>query len=94
MENGFADDLRIPILIISCEDGDVEYGETDKTVKGQRGSGLFEEEEDFTPGNIRELNDTYHPDAVFIEYNGTWEVGPLYEMEGPKDWTIVQACVL
>lgn len=25
-------------------------------------------------------------DAVFIEYNGTWGVGEVYEMDLPKNW--------
>ena len=28
---------------------------------------------------------------VFLEYNGTWEVGKLYEMDFPKYWVIVQS---
>lgn len=51
----------------------------------------IENEEDFTEENLQKLTDAYKPEAVFIEYNGTWEVGPIYEMDGPKDWTIVQA---
>ncbi len=88
-ENGFAED-NDRILIISCEDGDVEYDE-EKLHTIQAQVAYIEKEEDFTIEKLRELNDTYHPDAVFLEYNGTWEVGPLYEMGWPKYWTIVQS---
>lgn len=87
--NHFADELD-SVLVISCEDGDVEYDEEKlKTIGGHLVR--FEEEEDFTEDALKELDEKYHPDAVFLEYNGTWEVAPLYEMDGPKDWTIVQA---
>lgn len=88
-ENGFAqDDDRI--LIIACEDGDVEYDEEKlKTIRAS--VAMIESEADFTPEKLRDLNEAYHPDMVFLEYNGTWEVGKLYEMEFPAYWTIVQS---
>lgn len=88
-ENGFADDLDRFLLIV-CEDGDEEYDE--KAINAIGGTLVtIENEEDFTEENLQKLTDAYKPEAVFIEYNGTWEVGPIYEMDGPKDWTIVQA---
>jgi len=88
-ENGFADDLDRFLLIV-CEDGEEEYDE--KAINAIGGTLVtIENEEDFTEENLQKLTDAYKPEAVFIEYNGTWEVGPIYEMDGPKDWTIVQA---
>ncbi len=88
-QNHFADDID-NLLVICCEDGEVEYDEEKlKTVRGHLVT--FENEEDFTEEALVKLDDEYHPDAVFLEYNGTWQVGPIYEMEGPADWTIVQA---
>ena len=88
-ENGFAQDDD-KILIIACEDGDVEYDEEKlKTVNAR--VTMIEQESDFTPEKLRELDGMYHPDMVFLEYNGTWEVGKLYEMDFPKYWVIVQS---
>ena len=30
--------------------------------------------------HLQEIADEYRPDAVFIEYNGTWGVGDVYEI--------------
>ena len=88
-QNQFANDFN-QILIIACEDGDVEY---DKAQLDKIHAQLvtINEEKDFAIDTLKSLNDKYHPQAVFIEYNGTWEVASLYEMDGPKDWTIVQS---
>lgn len=88
-ENGFAqEDERI--LIIACEDGEVEYDE-EKLKTIQASVAMLESEAEFTPERLRELNEKYRPDMVFLEYNGTWEVGKLYEMDFPQYWVIVQS---
>lgn len=89
LENGFGEDNE-KILIICCEDGDVEY-DMDKLKKANVEVVYLEDEEEFTPAKLAELNDTYKPDSVFIEYNGTWDVGNLYEIDAPKDWVVVQS---
>lgn len=88
-ENGFAeDDDRI--LIIACEDGDIEYDiEKLKTINAS--VAMVESEADFNTEHLQEIADEYRPDAVFIEYNGTWGVGDVYEMELPRNWVIVQS---
>lgn len=88
-KNGFADEMGAP-LIISCEDGDVEY-EEENFAKYNINKVVIEEEEDFTSEKMHELDEKYKPDAVFIEYNGTWESATLYDLDGPADWTIVQS---
>lgn len=88
-ENGFAeDDDRI--LIIACEDGDVEYDiEKLKTINASVAT--IDTEAEFNTKHLQEIADQYRPDAVFIEYNGTWGVGEVYEMDLPKNWVIVQS---
>jgi len=77
-------------LIICCEDGDIEYDEEKlKTVNARLV--MIENEEDFTEQNLLKLAEAYKPDNVFIEYNGTWEVGSFYEMKLPAGWMIAQA---
>ncbi len=90
IENEFSKECD-RVLIISCEDGDVEYDiEKLKSIKTQVVT--IEEEEDFTEDRIEEINKTYRPDAVFIEYNGTWDVGRLYDdFTWPKGWEIIQS---
>ena len=88
-ENGFAeDDDRI--LIIDCEDGDVEY-DTEKLKTINASVATIDTEAEFNTEHLQEIADQYRPDAVFIEYNGTWGVGEVYEMELPKNWVIVQS---
>ena len=88
VENGFAEQGKS--LIICCEDGDVEYdaAELDK-IKTK--VVMVEREEDFTAEFLNNLNLSYLPDQVFIEYNGTWGMDVLMEMDLPKGWVIVQS---
>lgn len=80
-------------LIICCEDGDVEFDEEKlKTVNAKLV--VVNEEEEFTAQNLNKLREVYNPDNVFIEYNGTWEVAPFYEMKLPEGWFVAQAIAL
>ena len=86
-ENNFSDGAKG--LIIMCEDGDKEYNEDKlKTVNFKLTS--IENEEDFTSEKLRELNEQYLPEQVFIEYNGTWGIDKILEAELPENWVIVQ----
>lgn len=77
-------------LIICCEDGDVEYDEEKlKTVNAKLI--MIENEEDFNEANLKKIAAEYDPDNVFIEYNGTWEVAPVYEMKMPAGWILAQS---
>mgnify|MGYP003480237898 FL=1 len=77
-------------LIICCEDGEEEYDEEKlKTVNAKLV--MLENEEDFTSNKLNEINKEYSPDMVFIEYNGTWEVAPFYEMKMPDGWVMAQS---
>lgn len=77
-------------LLIACEDGEVEYDEAE-LAKANTKLVMIEEEEEFTEEKLKELDNQYKPDQVFIEYNGTWEMATLMEMNLPKGWMIVQA---
>lgn len=77
-------------LLIVCEDGEVEYDEAE-LAKANTKLVMIEEEEEFTESKLKELDLQYKPDQVFIEYNGTWEMATLLEMNLPKDWIIVQS---
>lgn len=87
-ENGFGDD-NDHILIVSCEDGEEEYDEAG--LEAMHTSLVrIEEKEAFSPENLQKISDEYRPEAVFMEYNGTWEAERLFDMPLPKDWVIVQ----
>lgn len=87
-ENDFAEGGKG--IIIMCEDGDVEYDpEKLKTVNFQVVT--IDSEEEFTEEKIKEINLQYLPEQVFIEYNGTWGMDKILEMNLPKDWIIVQS---
>ena len=75
-ENGFGDD-NDRMLIIACEDGDVEY-DAEKLKAANTSIVMIENEEDFTTERLQQLQDEYRPEAVFLEYNGTWDVGNVY----------------
>ena len=86
-ENGFGRDART--LIILCEDGDVEL---DEGQLKKIGASLvtIDSVESVNRETFHEFHKTYRPDQVFIEYNGTWEMAPLLELDAPDGWTIVQ----
>lgn len=87
-ENDFAEGGKG--IIIMCEDGDVEYDlDKLKTVNFQVVT--IDSEEEFTEEKLKEINLQYLPEQVFIEYNGTWGMDKILEMNLPKDWIIVQS---
>ena len=87
-ENDFAEGGKG--IIIMCEDGDVEYDpEKLKTVNFQVVT--IDSEEEFTEEKMKEINLQYLPEQVFIEYNGTWGMDKILEMNLPKDRIIVQS---
>lgn len=87
-DQDFGGDART--LIIACEDGDVEYDE-DKLATINAKLVMIESKDDFTAEKLAELNMEYRPEQVFIEYNGTWEIALILEMDLPAGWTIIQS---
>lgn len=87
-ENDFGDGSKG--LIIMCEDGDVEYDEAKLHTVNFRLTAI-DRQEDFTEEKLNALQLEYQPRQVFIEYNGTWPVSELLEMELPEKWVIVQS---
>lgn len=68
----------------------MEY-DTEKLKTINASVATIDTEAEFNTEHLQEIADQYRPDAVFIEYNGTWGVGEVYEMELPKNWVIVQS---
>lgn len=86
-ENEFGRDART--LVILCEDGDVELDE-DRLAAIDASLVMIDDVSRITREAFHALNEQYHPDQVFIEYNGTWELAPLLDLDAPDGWTIVQ----
>lgn len=76
-------------LLICCEDGDEEYDQAELK-KNFVSFVTIEKEEDFNTENLKRIQEEYTPEQVFIEYNGTWGMDTILEVDLPKCWTVVQ----
>ncbi len=73
-------------LLIVCEEGENEYEEA--LLKKSRTELVFiEDEKEFTPAYLTELEKKYKPERIIIEYNGMWN---FKNMELPPRWGIEQ----
>ena len=73
-------------LLILCEEGEVEYEES-LLKKSKTVVELIEEEEDFNPSHLMELEKKHKPDRIIVEYNGMWN---FKNMKLPWYWKIEQ----
>ena len=78
--------VRGKTLLIVCEEGEVEYDKEllrrSKTVME-----VIEEEEDFNPSRLLELEKKYKPERIIVEFNGMWN----YRNAGfPFHWSLEQ----
>lgn len=87
-QNQFGDGAKG--VIIMCEDGEREYDERKLATVNFKLTSI-ENEEDFTPERLAQINLEYLPEQVFIEYNGTWGMDKLLEAQLPEGWVIVQS---
>lgn len=78
--------VRGKTLLLLCEEGEIEYDETllkqSRTVVE-----IIEEEEEFNPTHLIELEKKHKPERIIIEYNGIWN---YKNMKLPWHWTIEQ----
>lgn len=58
-------------LLILCEEGENEYDEA-LLKKSRTEIELVENEEDFNPAHLTELEKRHRPERIIIEYNGMW----------------------
>lgn len=73
-------------LLILCEEGEVEFDQT-LLRKSNTIVELIEEEEDFNPSKLLELEKKHKPDRIIIEYNGMWN---FKDMKLPWHWKVEQ----
>jgi len=88
LEENFGDGAKT--LLIVCEDGDEEFDE-EELKEANTKMLMVEKEEDFNETLLKNIHMQYLPDQVFIEYNGTWGMDTILEMNLPKGWVIVQS---
>ena len=73
-------------LLLVCEEGENDYEE--KLLKKSRTDiEYIEEEEDFNPPHLIELEKKYKPERIIIEYNGMWN---FKNIKLPFHWTVEQ----
>ena len=78
--------IRGKTLLIVCEEGEVEYEEV-LLRKSRTVMEVIDEEENFTPENLIELEKKYKPERIVIEYNGMWN---CKNMKLPWHWSVEQ----
>ena len=74
-------------LIISCEEGEIEY---DPSELGDNVSfASFDEEQRLTPDRLSAAQKRAGADIVVIEYNGMWKLDSIYNAL-PETWSVYQ----
>lgn len=73
-------------LLIVCEEGELEYDPA-LLSKTRTVMEVIEEEEDFNPARLTELEKKHKPDRIIIEFNGMWN---YKEVKLPWYWKIEQ----
>ncbi|MGN0425100.1 MAG: GTP-binding protein [Acetatifactor sp.] len=73
-------------LLIVCEEGELEYDPA-LLSKTRTVMEVIEEEEDFNPTKLTELEKKHKPDRIIIEFNGMWN---YKEVKLPWYWKIEQ----
>lgn len=73
-------------MILLCEEGEIEYDEA-LLKKNRAVIEVIEEEEDFNPTHLTELEKKHKPDRIIIEYNGMWN---FKNMKLPWYWKVEQ----
>lgn len=73
-------------LLILCEEGEVEY-EKALLEKSNSVIEIIEQEEDFTPAHLIEIEKKHKPERIIIEYNGMWNTK---KVKLPWHWRVEQ----
>lgn len=78
--------VRGKTLLILCEEGENEY-DPDLLKRSRTEVELIEEEEDFNPTHLTELEKKHKPERIIIEFNGMWN---YKNVKLPWYWKIEQ----
>lgn len=80
-------------LYICCEEGETELDRhAAQSCKVETLS--VEEESEITTEFFAEIEDKYHPERIFIEYNGMWDPDTILNVDFPQGWGIYQIVTL
>jgi uncharacterized repeat protein (TIGR03943 family) len=80
-------------LLILCEEGEILYDDKELLDLKIR-KVVIEEEEDLSRELLEELNVSYKPERVLIEFNGMWKIERLISSLFPRKWELVQVITL
>ena len=89
LRDGFAREDRT--LLICCEEGENEY---DPKALDNVFTYTIDDPEQMTPALFKKLEKQYKPQQVIMEYNGMWQLEPLYRTGLPANWILYQIMVL
>ena len=85
-DSNFNDGKR-KYLIISCEEGEVEYDPSDFSDNVSFAS--FDDEQKLTPDRLSAMQKRAKADIVVVEYNGMWMLDRFYNAM-PDSWMVYQ----
>lgn len=80
-------------LLLTCEDGEVEYDEKELQALNVKRIEL-NEEEDLSKFIVVELCKKYKPARLMIEFNGMWSLAPVLKEVLQEPFTVVQIITL
>lgn len=63
--------VRGKTLLLLCEEGEIEY-EEELLKKSRTVVEIIENEEDFNPNHLTELEKKHKPERIIVEFNGMW----------------------
>lgn len=76
-------------LLLSCEEGEVEYDE--KLLKDSNTVLVnVDSIESIEKGLLNEVHQKYRPERIIIEYNSMWTLPRLFNAPKPETWELVQ----
>lgn len=87
----FADGQKT--LLIICEEGEVEYNQSDLTNLNIL-SLTVEEEKDFNGQYLRDCIKKYRPKRIFVEMNGMWDCAWMFDSALPREIEIAQVITI
>ncbi|MCR4672134.1 MAG: GTPase [Lachnospiraceae bacterium] len=80
-------------VIISCEEGEVAISPASAAKCGMAQE-YVEDESAFTAEYLKGIDEKYHPQRIFIEYNGMWDPDTVFSADLPANWEIYQVIML
>ena len=89
LQDGFAAEDRT--LLLCCEEGETEY---DPKSLFNVFTYTVDDPAQLTPEFFKKLEKQYRPKQVIMEYNGMWQMEPLYREGLPANWILYQIMCL